>query len=289
MLIGSVHIWPLSILLSRSLLSLLLLLTKMLVSPQNCTSTKTIMQIASERTKEKESVYGISSLCVQKTRFSFLVLGKLMCIKACNINILSILIFLFSVVVTFSLCATEWSAPKTQYLHGQSKTAVQRLYKYRFQWKHISEYNIAATYEHIEGRMERVRTHSENVISMHADNNYRMMEMRKTLNQIKATTKRKESKRLNPRKIGKKAIAHNVTRWECVYVFVCFCVRMVKKEERSVWRMYGGKLLQISNSIWGVYDPICIQQLAMVFHTRCRGWVVGWKTGFEYLDIWCIR
>lgn len=47
-----------------------------------------------------------------------------------------------------------------------------------------------------------MRTHDlENVISMHADNKYRMMEMRKTLNQIKATTK--SQNRFNPRKSQK--------------------------------------------------------------------------------------
>lgn len=54
-----------------------------------------------------------------------------------------------------------------------------------------------------------MRTHDlENVISMHADNKYRMMEMRKTLNQIKATTK--SQNRFNPRKSQKSS---NSNRW----------------------------------------------------------------------------
>ena len=47
---------------------------------------------------------------------------------------------------------------------------------------------------------------TENVISMHADNKYGMMEMRKTLNQIKATTKSSAMKRLKIHaKFSKKA------------------------------------------------------------------------------------
>lgn len=118
------------------------------------------------------------------------------------------------------------ASTKTQYLHGQSKTLSKAFINTDFN----TEYNIAATlnthtctrtyvcvghvslafalkhadlrshsaYIHtyiqlcIYKRLNTLkRTHdSENVISMHADNKYRMMEMRKTLNQIKATTKR---------------------------------------------------------------------------------------------------
>lgn len=104
--------------------------------------------------------------------------------------------------------------------YSQRHTHIQTLYKNRFQWKHVVWITLrpilacmhtfvgACVYSSDRSYVENphiLYAHTiwhmvlhilgiqENVISMHADNKYRMMEMRKTLNQIIAKTTKSQT------------------------------------------------------------------------------------------------
>lgn len=100
---------------------------------------------------------------------------------------------------------------------------------------------------------------------MHTNNKYRMMEMRKTLNQIIAKTTKSQTieitciythmhtrTRAHAKKEGRRNSNKTVEQDMAWLANEC--------KEAMDWRLCvnGVKLLQISNSIWGVYDAICI-------------------------------